>query len=374
MYSKKKVRLFIFQPYPKFGGADRSIIKLINGLNFDDITLISLSKCYYSQYLNKKIQYKILRSRRTLYSIFELRKFIQEKISKKRSKKNIIISNQNFANVVTIISLKKIMEIKKILVERNHLDELRFYKNIKDYIKKKIILILIKIYYSKSDAIVGISRKLSIDLEKFINSKVITIYNPSFEDKIIRNNKGKKIKIKKNKKIILNVGFFEKQKDQITILKSINILKNYYKNFLLILIGRGSEYKNLNKFIKDNKLNKFVKIYKNIENPNFFYKKADLFILSSIYEGLGNVLVEALKNNCPVITSSCNSGPMEIIGNGKYGDFFLPRDHKTLAKKILNHFQSPKRLRKKLKIPSSHLQKFSLKKNIDNFSELFRKV
>ncbi len=374
MYFKKKVRLFIFQPYPKFGGADRSIIKLINGLDFDDITLISLSKCYYSQYLNKKIQYKILRSSRTLYSIFELRKFIQARISKKSSKKNIIISNQNFANIVTIMSLKKIAGIKKILIERNHLDELSFYKNIKDYIKKKIILILIKIYYSKSDAIVGISRKLSIDLEKFINSKVTTIYNPSLEDRIIRNNREKKIKINKNKKIILNVGFFEKQKDQITILKSISILKNYYKNFLLILIGRGSEYKNLNKFINDNNLNEFVKIYKNIENPNLFYKKADLFVLSSIYEGLGNVLVEALKNNCPVITSSCNSGPMEIIGNGKYGDFFSPRDHEELAKKILNHFQSPKRLKKKLKIPSSHLEKFSLKKNIDNFSQLFRKI
>ena len=374
MYSKKKVRLFIFQPYPKFGGADRSIIKLINGLNFDDITLISLSKCYYSRYLNKKIQYKILKSSRTLYCIFELRKFIQERISEKNSKKNIIISNQNFANIVTIISLKKITEIKKILIERNHLDELRFYKNIKDYIKKKIMLILIKIYYSKSDAVVGISRKLSVDLENFINSKVTTIYNPSLEDKIIRNNIEKKLKIKKNKKIILNVGFFEKQKDQITILKSISILKNHYKNFLLILIGRGSEYKNLKKFIRENNLNKFVKIYKNIENPKLFYKKADLFILSSIYEGLGNVLVEALKNNCPVITSSCNSGPMEIIGNGKYGDFFLPRDHKTLTKKILNHFHNPERLKKKLKIPSNHLEKFSLKKNIDNFSELFRKV
>ena len=105
-----------------------------------------------------------------------------------------------------------------------------------------------------------------------------------------------------------------------------------------------------------------------------FYKKADLFILSSIYEGLGNVLVEALKNNCPVITSSCNSGPMEIIGNGKYGDYFLPRDHKTLAKKILKHFKSPKRLKKKLKIPSSHLKKFSLKNNIDNFIKLFGKI
>ena len=77
-------------------------------------------------------------------------------------------------------------------------------------ILKKIILILIKIYYSKSDAIVGISRKLSVDLEKFINSKVTTIYNPSFEDKIIRNNRGKN----KNKKIKNNFKcwFFWKTK------------------------------------------------------------------------------------------------------------------------------------------------------------------
>ena len=44
MQSKKKIKLYIFQPYPKFGGADRSIIKLINGLGYNDITLISLSK------------------------------------------------------------------------------------------------------------------------------------------------------------------------------------------------------------------------------------------------------------------------------------------------------------------------------------------
>ena len=56
----KKIKLFIFQPYPKFGGADRSIIKLINGLDNNDITLISLQKCNYNKYLNKKIKYKLL--------------------------------------------------------------------------------------------------------------------------------------------------------------------------------------------------------------------------------------------------------------------------------------------------------------------------
>ena len=284
------------------------------------------------------------------------------------------ISNQNFANIATIISLRKLYKIKKILIERNHLDELKFYKNFNDYIKKKIMLFLIKIFYSQSDAVVGISKKLSLDLQTFINSKVLTIYNPSLENKIILNNRAQKIKIDKKKKIILNVGFLEKQKDQLTILKSINILKKFKQNFLLVLIGNGNEYIKLKKYIFENNLNKYVKIYKNITNPNLIYQKADLFILSSIYEGLGNVLVEALKNKCPVITSSCNSGPMEIIQNGKYGDFFLPGDYRMLAKKIIKHFNNPKRLKKKLNIPPRHINKFSLKRNISEFDKLFNKI
>lgn len=374
MNSQKKIKLFIFHPYPKFGGADRSIIKLINGLKVDDITLISLSKCLYKKYLNKKINYKILKSKSTFFSIFHLKNYIKDQIIKNESYKNIIISNQNFANVITMISLNKLTKIKKVLIERNHLNELKYFRNFKDFIKKQVILIFIKIFYSKSDAVVGISKQLSNDLSKFINKKVITIYNPSFEEKIIKNNKAIKTKIDTKKKIILNVGYLEKQKDQITILKSINILKRYNQNFLLILVGNGNEYSNLKKYIKKNFLIKYVKIYKNVKNPTFFYKKADLFILSSIYEGLGNVLVEALKYKCPVITSSCNSGPMEIILNGKYGDFFEPGDYKDLSKKILNHLSRPEKLRKKLMIPKSHFDKFSLKKNIYEFNQLFSKI
>ncbi len=374
MQSKKNIKLFIFQPYPKFGGADRSIIKLINGIDFNDITLISLSKCNYQQYLNKKIKFKTLNSNKTFFSIFELKNFLVDEIKKNKHKKNIIISNQNFANVVTMISLNKTKNIKKILIERNHLDELKFYKDIKDYIKKKIILFLIKIYYPKSDAIVGISKKLSSDLKNYINSKVITIYNPSLEEKIIKNNLIQKIKISRSKKIILNVGFFEKQKDQLTLLKSINILKKNYNNFYLILVGDGSEYNNLINYIKKNNLQNFVKIYRKINNPRDFFKKADLFILSSIYEGLGNVLVEAIKYKCPIITSNCNAGPMEIIGNGKYGDYFFPGDHKTLATKILNHFKDSKKLKKKLRVPKSHIDKFSLKRNIFSFMKLFKEI
>jgi glycosyltransferase involved in cell wall biosynthesis len=374
MKINNKVKLFVFQPYPKFGGDDRSIIKLINGLNYSDITIISILKCPYTKYLNKKIKFKQLKSKRVLFSIYELRSYIKKELLNIKSKKNIIISNQNFANVATILAFKDVNNIKTILIERNHLDELKNYNGMLDFLKKLIISSLIKIFYKNSDAIVGISKKLSKDLKSFINNKVHTIYNPSLEDQIIRNNDVKPIQIQNLKKIILTVGFLEKQKDHITILKAINILKKKHKNFILILIGRGTQLNKLQNYIKTNNLKNYVKIYQNINNASQFYKVADLFILSSIYEGLGNVVVEALKHKCPVITSNCNAGPMEIINYGKYGDFFQVRDFKVLSNKIANHLKNPERLKQKSISAKKYINKFSVEQNIKKFNELFSKI
>ena len=92
----------------------------------------------------------------------------------------------------------------------------------------------------------------------------------------------------------------------------------------------------LNIFICLKNVNKFVKIYKNIENPNFFYKKADLFILSSKYEGLPNTLIEALSFGIPIFSTNCKTGPKEILNKSKYGTLFKIGDYKTLSNLILN--------------------------------------
>ncbi len=377
MNLRKKYRVFIFQPYPKFGGADRSIIRLINGNKSADFTLISLTKCNYSKYLNKKIEYLEIKSSRVLFSFFKLREKIKYEINKNKYDKNIFISNQNFANVISILSVYKIKNLKTILIERNHLLELNYSKNIYDLLKKKIILNLIKFSYKKSNIVIGISKKLSSDLGKFIGKKVQTIYNPATDQKIyFRTNKNQyPEKLNKNKdKIILNVGFFEKQKDQITIIKAFNLVKQKYKNVKLLLIGRGSLYKNLKDYVKENGLKKDVIFFSNINNPKEFYKKADLFILSSIYEGFGNVLVEALQHKCPVITSNCKSGPMEIIENGKYGYFFNVGDYLELSKKILKFLKNPNELKKRAIKSKKVLKRFTLKENSNKFERLFKEI
>lgn len=372
----KKINILIFQPYPRFGGADRSIIRIINSNNNANFTLISITKCKYKKFLNKKINYIQLNSSRTFCSIFNLRKKVRKFISKFKSSKNIFISNQNFANVVAILSLKKLLNLKIILIERNHLNELYNYKGIFDFFKKKIILFLIKFTYKEANSIVGISKTLSRDLSKFIKKKVTTIYNPAMDNEIYKNishkfNLPKKI-IKK--KLILNVGFYEIQKDQITILKAFKLLIKDSDKYHLLLVGRGSLFGYLNKFVKANKLTQHVTFMQRVNNPSELYKAADLFILSSRYEGFGNVLVEALKNNCPVITSNCYAGPMEIIGNGKYGDYFNVGDHEGLKKKITNFFSNKTILHHKTLKAKTHLKNFSLLQNKIAFKKLFDTV
>lgn len=373
---KKNLNIFIFQPYPKFGGADRSIIRIINSIDNAKFTIVSIKKCDYKKYLNKKIDYLKLDSKRSILSIFELRKKISNLIEFSKYKKNIFISNQHFANIVTVLSLKKIKNLKLILIDRNHLDELRNYNTILNFFKNNLLLLLIKFTYKKANAVVGISKTLSKDLSSYIGKKVFLIYNSALDQNINKKIK-QKFKVPKKllkKKILLNVGFFENQKDQITILRAINLLKKEMDNFHLILIGRGSRYYELQNYIKTNKLKNFVSFFKNVHNPDYFYKISNLFILSSKYEGFGNVVVEAMKNNCPVITSNCKSGPMEIIANGKYGDYFNIGDYVSLKEKIKMHLLNENKLKKKVNLSKQHLKKFSLKNNKLKFTKLFYEI
>lgn len=378
MYSKMKNKIIIFHPYPDFGGADRSLIRLINGLNNCEIHFCSLRKPKYKKYIKKKINYKILKSKRTLFSIFELRKYVINETRSKNYYKYIFISNQNFANIVSIISLASYRKIKIVLIERNHLIELSYYNNYLDKIKKKLIYFLIKKLYVKANAVIGISKNLSSDLGKLIKKNVYTIYNPAadkdiFEKKEFFNYKNYFRKLK-NKKVILNVGRLANQKNQIFLLEAFRECLQTNRKLHLVIVGSGNKYYELKEFIKKNNLTKNVDIIKNISYLRDFYKRSNLFILTSIYEGFGNVLVEALKYKCPIISSNCLSGPKEILNNGEYGDLYKTEDKNRLIILINKHFKNEKILKKKSIAGFKELSKYSLKKNILNFNNLFEKL
>ena len=372
---KQKIKLIFFHPYSNIGGADNSLYRLINNLNLNyfSITFVSLNNSFLKNKLNKKINFIKLNASRSLFSINKLRNLLQNYILDRKYKKIILISNQNFANLIAIFATFNIHQIKTILIDRNHLDELNFYRNFNDLIKKNFLKFLIKVFYSKANKIIGISKKLSSDLQNLTKKKVVTVYNPTFDSSILNKSK-KPIILSKKFQYLINISRFTKQKDHKTTLLAFKLVAKKISNLKLILIGYGPELGNIIYWSKNFGIYKKIIIIQKCQNPFPFLKRSKLLLLTSCYEGFGNVLVEALTLNVPVISTNCNSGPAEILLNGKGGDLVKIGDYVGFSKKILDHYKSPRKLTNKMKFAQKHLKRFDIKKHSKIYSDIFIKI
>jgi glycosyltransferase involved in cell wall biosynthesis len=99
----------------------------------------------------------------------------------------------------------------------------------------------------------------------------------------------------------------------------------------------------------------------------------DVFILSSIYEGLPNVLLEAITLKKFIISSSCPTGPKEILSNGKGGFLFNPGNYKLLAKKIEMFYLNQKKLKNKSAYAYRTLYRFDYKHNLNEYLKIILK-
>ena len=187
-------------------------------------------------------------------------------------------------------------------------------------------------------------------MDKRFNIKSKCILNPLNIKFIVRQSKKGKsdifFKTKKRSLKLINLGRYTKQKSQITILKAAQILKKHL-NFRLLILGRGSEKKNMQKFIEDNNLKNYVKLKDFIDNPFRLIKESDIFILSSKYEGLPNVLLEAACLKKLIISTKCPTGPKEILSNGK-GGILYEKNKKNKLKTSLNLFENLSKNKKNL--------------------------
>ena len=371
----KKIKLIFFHPYSYIGGADNSLKRLIDNLdkNKFSITFVSLNNSFLKKTLGKKIQFITLKADRAIFSIFQLKKLVLKNYENNAFKKVIVISNQNYANLVCLFATYNLKNIKKVLIERNHLDELSIYFNVKEFFKKNFLKLLIKLLYPKADKIIGISEKLSNDLKKFINKNVTTIYNPAFDKSIYRLAK-KKVHLTNKSDFIINVSRFTKRKDHRTTLLAFNEVAKISKKLKLVLIGYGSEMKNILNLSKLLNIKNKVIIIEKCSNPYPYIKKAKLLIHTSVYEGFCNVLVEGIMLNTPVISTNCNAGPSEILLNGRGGDLINIGDFKSLAKNIKKFLKNSKKLKDKTKVSKKNLERFEIKTNVKKYSYIFEKI
>lgn len=188
--------------------------------------------------------------------------------------------------------------------------------------------------YKAFDRIVVVSKG---GLESFVHlypeyqSKCQVIYNPI--DKVEILEKAKQLECNAEPLTIIAVGRLTYAKGYDILLKAVKELIDEGIIFKLLILGEGEERKNLEDYILDNQLNQYVKLAGFCENPYRYINSADIFIVSSRYEGYPLGLCEALVLGKPVIATAC-TGPVEILENNKYGMVVKVEDVNSLKQAI----------------------------------------
>ncbi len=360
-----KINLIFFISNFSFGGAGNSIVRLCQSLNKNkySINVICLGKSGYKKNLIKNnINLIEINKSKLLFSIFNLIQIINNLISER--KKNILISNIHYNNVVILFLKRFFKPVKIIIVERTPIEELDIFFGSIDLIKKKIIKVLVKLFYKKADIIIANSSGIKKGLDKLVNKTIKVIYPPS----II----GRKKRIKKLNLKNLKLFCFTRLSNEKNIIVLFKALRNLNKNIILNIYGNGVEEKLLKDYVNKNNLNKII-FFKGHKN-NMNNIKEQVYISTSLFEGCCNSTIEAINNSKIILSSNCPGGNLEILLNGRGGKLFQSNNYMSLSNSIGYIIKNPKKYYNKTKIAHKHLDRFYLKENIRRYQKIFNSL
>jgi len=203
-------------------------------------------------------------------------------------------------------------------------------------VKAWILKSTIKFSYPICNGLIAVSNGVKDDLThlgKIKKNLVKVIYNPAATGKpVFCEYPSVKEKIWSGNfdHHILSIGRLCLQKDFITLIKAFKIItKNF--NAKLIILGEGPERSNLEFLVKQLNLESKISLPGFVNDVKPWLSSSDLFVLSSKWEGFGNVLVEALECGLPIVSTNCLSGPSEILENGRYGKLVPTEDPSAMA-------------------------------------------
>jgi len=214
--------------------------------------------------------------------------------------------------------------------------------------KQSLFIPLIKITYPLADIIICVCDAVRQDLFNIIGEKIgkktVVIYNPVPIDYIRQKSKEpldfSKLPFKTiTHPMIVAVGRLELAKDYPTLIKAFAKLLTIQIAHLLI-IGEGKERKTLQILIEKLSISQYCHLIGFISNPYPYIAKADLFVLSSKWEGFPNVVAEALALRRPIVATDCG-GVREILADGKWGRIVPVGDVETLAMTMREELQKP---------------------------------
>ncbi len=340
--SGKPRRLAIFVAFSGTGGVERVVFNLLQGLSHYDIAVDLVAVVGKKGWLPEmnwpNIRVIRLKATHTHLALFELAGYLR------RERPEVLMAAKDRGVRIAVLA-RWLAGVNTRLVGQLH-STLAGLLDTQTPIQRWLRIAPMRWLFPKADLIICVSqgvaeetrRLTGLPADKFVAlpNPVITpdIYaksreplaHPWFDDPAVP--------------VIVSAGRLTKEKDFATLIRAFNRVRRQLDCRLLIL-GEGPLRSDLERLIARLGLQERVILPGYHENPFMFMKKASLFVLSSAWEGSGNVLIEAMALGIPVVSTDCPYGPGETLAGGKFGTLVPVGDDAALAQAMLDTLKHP---------------------------------
>lgn len=346
------------------GGAERVALHLLNNLDKNKFELYLILTNQGGEYLKdllpkvKVIELKKYRSRFAIFSLYKILKKIKPDIA--------LVFSSEVATIVGLFIAPLLRKIKFIVREINIQSVLT---------TSRIRHSLLELSYKNIYKIISQSKDMTQDLIECTHikeNKITEINNPidvGHINKMLEKGKNIELPYKKENYNLLCVGRLAYQKGYDLLIHIMPLLKE--KDVKLYVLGDGPNREKLEEQIKRNKLEDTVFLLGQVDNPYIYMKEADLFILSSRFEGFPNVLLETGACGTYSICNDSPGGINEIVQenvNGNIIDFSKKEaTAKLIYEKLLENHNSEK-------IKESILSRYSLEIILKKYEEFLERL
>lgn len=289
----------------------------------------------------------------------------------RKSNPDVVLSAMDHANIVAILA-KKFADVDAKVLVSTHSMLTHSSIGSSDY-RQRLVPFLVRWIYPMADEIICVSKAVRESLISITNvqmDRTHVIYNPIPTAQLRTLSKcdiDHPWFTPGGAPIILGVGRLVHEKDFSTLIQAISLIKPM-RPVRLVILGEGKERPKLENLIERLDLLEEVTLPGFTKNPYAYMSRASALVLTSLWEALGLVLIEAMACGTPVVSTDCPGGPPEILNHGQYGSLVPIRDPEKLASVILCTIESP--------TPSDLLKcradDFSLEKIAHQYLTLFR--
>jgi glycosyltransferase involved in cell wall biosynthesis len=330
-----QIRLAIFISSMRGGGAQRAMLNLAQGIarrGYAVDLVLARAEGPYLADVPASVRVVDLKAARVLSGLPALIRYLR------RERPQAMVSALAYVNIVALWARRMAgVPLRMIVNEQNTLSYSASHSQRR---RARLMPALVKRYYPWADGVVTVSEGVGDDLARVTGiprEAIKVIYNPAVMALAVQERAKAPLDHPWFKPgqppVMIAVGRFHVQKDFLMLIQAFAQVRKAQRARLLIL-GEGRERPMLEALVQQLGVEQDVSLPGFVTNPFAYMARATLFVLSSRWEGLPTVLVEALCCGTPVIATDCPSGPREILREQRYGQLVPVGDTAAMAAAI----------------------------------------